>query len=180
VAVSGAVRSHDKSFAARSNLPPIAAELLAEGDRDSVHQMRSARLTTSVNAFWRPRREVDRWCSAGSNRSRVASTAATRMAVGKCHAGLAGVHVVVGWTSRPVARCARRATTSFHVHVRGGARPGLEDIDGELVVVQALGNLVGGQGDGTGDVGITKDRSELTRAAADLIWARAWMIGNPR
>ena len=40
------------------------------------------------------------------------------------------------------------------VHVRGGARAGLEDVDRELVVVLALGDRLAGGGDPLGDVAV--------------------------
>ncbi|MEI2697801.1 MAG: hypothetical protein V9E94_05480 [Microthrixaceae bacterium] len=65
--------------------------------------------------------------------------------------GLAGVHVVVG-----VHRCAgahrgEGGQDLVDVHVRRGARTGLEHVDGELVVVEAGEHLVGRRDDGFPD-----------------------------
>jgi hypothetical protein len=55
------------------------------------------------------------------------------------------------------------------VHVRGGARAGLEHVDRELVVELAGGDAVGGGGDPLGELGSSRPSSALTRAAAPLI-----------
>jgi hypothetical protein len=46
------------------------------------------------------------------------------------------------------------------VHVRGGARAGLEDVDGELVVKLTGGHLIGGGGDPGGQVRV--DQAEVS------------------
>ena len=56
------------------------------------------------------------------------------------------------------------------VHVRGGARAGLEHVDRELVVVLARGDLVAGGGDAAGQLLRRAARARLfTRAAAALM-----------
>ena len=63
---------------------------------------------------------------------------------------LAHVHVVVG-----VGAVAGEVGDDLvGVHVRRGARAGLEDVDRELVVVLAVGDLVGRGGDALGDVAV--------------------------
>ena len=64
--------------------------------------------------------------------------------------GLAHVDVVVG--VGPVA--GEVGDHLVGVHVRGGARAGLEDVDRELVVVLAGGDRVSGFGDPLGEVGV--------------------------
>ena len=63
---------------------------------------------------------------------------------------LAHVHVVVrmGVVAREVG------DHLVGVRVRRGAGPGLEDIDRELVVVLAGGDLVGGRGDALAEIGV--------------------------
>ncbi len=55
------------------------------------------------------------------------------------------------------------------VHVRGGARAGLEDVDRELVVELAGGDPVGRGGDALGESASSRPSSAFTRAAAALI-----------
>ena len=64
--------------------------------------------------------------------------------------GLAHVDVVVG-----VGAVAGEVGDDLvGVHVRRGARAGLEDVDRELVVELAGGDAVGGGGDPLGEVGV--------------------------
>ena len=63
----------------------------------------------------------------------------------------------LGWTPSP----ARLRDDLVGVHVRRGARAGLEDVDRELVVVRARGDLVGGGGDALGEVGV--EQAEIAR-----------------
>ena len=64
--------------------------------------------------------------------------------------GLAHVDVVVGMG----AVAGEVGDHLVRVHVRRGARAGLEDVDRELVVVLAGGDRVAGGGDPLGDVGV--------------------------
>ncbi len=66
-----------------------------------------------------------------------------------------------------VAREARHHLV--RVHVRRGARAGLEDVDRELVVRLAGCDPVAGGGDPLGLVGVEQPSSAFTRAAAALI-----------
>ena len=59
----------------------------------------------------------------------------------------------LGWTAPAQALGGQGGQDLVHVHVGGGARPGLEDVDGELGVPPARGHLDGGLGDGVGDLG---------------------------
>ena len=127
------------------HLRRVAAELLAEGDRHRVHQVGAAGLD-HVGELLRLRLERRlRAPPIAGSRSWV--DLAERREVdggGEDVVGrLAHVDVVVGVA--PVA--GEVGDHLVGVHVRGGARAGLEDVDRELVVVLAGGDRVAGRGD---------------------------------
>jgi hypothetical protein len=66
--------------------------------------------------------------------------------------GLRGVDVVVGVHVAPEQTRGERREHLVHVHVRGGAGAGLEDVHGEVLVVLPGRHLVGGGHDGLGQV----------------------------
>jgi hypothetical protein len=133
-----------------AHLRRVAGELLAERDRDGVHQVRAPGLDDVVELV-------------GLRSSDAASARAP--AAGRCelvergevHGGredvvrrLAHVDVVV----RVHALAGERRDHLVRVHVRARARAGLEDVDRELVVELAGGDPVAGGGDALGDVGV--------------------------
>ncbi len=88
--------------------------------------------------------------SAGIRWRTAASVAAMWVAVGKVSLELCDMFTSsLGCTVTPFGRGDGRDHL-VGVHVRAGARTGLEDVDGELVVVQAVGDLTGGRDDRVG------------------------------
>ena len=64
------------------------------------------------------------------------------------------VDVVVGVHAATEALGGQSGDDLVGVHVARRARPGLEDVDGEVLVPVAAGDLVGGGDDGVGDVAV--------------------------
>ena len=142
---------------ALADLRRVAAELLAERDRHRVHPVRAARLDDVVElGRLRLQRRRRASASAGS-RSFVSSSSAARWtADGKTSFDDWPMFTSsFAWTSSP----ARRRDHLVRVHVRRGARAGLEDVDRELVVELARGDPVAGGGDPLGLVGV--EQAEL-------------------
>ena len=136
---------------AEPDLRRVAAELLAEGDRDRVHQVGAAGLD-DVGELLRLR--LERRLERAHRRQQVVGDLVERRQVDgggeDVVGGLAHVDVVVG--VGPVA--GEVGDHLVGVHVRGGAGAGLEDVDRELVVVLAVGDRVAGLGDPLGEVGV--------------------------
>ena len=136
---------------AEPDLRGVARELLAERDRDGVHQVRAAGLDDVLERVGLGR---ERGLELLERRQQPVRRDVER---GEVHGaredvvgGLAHVHVVVG-----VGALAREVADDLvGVHVRRGAGAGLEDVDRELVVVRALGDLVAGGGDAVREVGV--------------------------
>ena len=139
-----------------AHLRGVAAELLAEGDGDGVHQVRAARLDDVVE---RLRLRLERGGERLERRQQVVLELTERREVdGRGEdvvRALAHVDVVV----RVHVLAGERGDHLVRVHVRAGAGARLEDVDRELVVVLALGNRVAGGGDALGLVGV--EQSEL-------------------
>ena len=134
---------------AEPHLRGVAAELLAEGDRDRVHQMRAARLDDIGEALGLG---AQRLLQPLHRRQQVVGDLAQGGEVdrrGEDVIGrLAHVDVVVG-----MGRVAGELGDHLvGVHVRGGAGAGLEDVDRELVVVFAGGDRVARFGDLRGEI----------------------------
>jgi len=129
---------------AESDLGRVAAELLAEGDRDRVHQVGPARLDDVG--------EQGRLLLKGSlershRRQQVVADLVQRRQVhgrGEDVVGrLAHVDVVVGMG----AVAGEVGEHLVGIHVGGGAGAGLEYVDGELVVMRAFADRLAGGGD---------------------------------
>ena len=148
---------------ARDPLPDlgrIAAELLPERDRDGVHEMRPAGLHDVVELDRLPLERGREQLERGEELVRRAPEG------GEVHRrredvvrGLAHVDVVV--RVDPVAR--ERCDHLVRVHVRARARPGLEDVDRELVVELSRCNPVGRRRDALGDVGLEQAQVAVRR-----------------
>ena len=134
-----------------AHLRRIAAELLAERDGHGVHPVRAARLDHVVELgglrLERPRQRLHR-------RQQVVHRP---VECREMHSGredvvrrLAHVDVIV----RVDALAGERRDHLVRVHVRAGARAGLEDVDRELVVELARCNAVGRRGDAARHVGV--------------------------
>ena len=148
------------------HLRRVAAELLAEGDRDRVHQVGAAGLD-HVGELLGLR--FQRLLQATHRRQQVVGHLAQRRQVDgggeDVVGGLAHVDVIVG--VGPVA--GEVGDHLVGVHVRGGAGAGLEDVDRELVVVLARGDGVAGRGDPLRERrASSRPSSPLARAAAAL------------
>ncbi len=136
---------------AQADLRRVAAELLAERDRDGVHQMCAAGLDDVAELVGLAPQSGGKLVEG---RQQVARDLLERGQVDRRREdvvrGLAEVDVIVrvGLVTGEVGHHLVR------VHVRGGARAGLEDVDGELVVVLAGGDRVAGRGDALRDVGV--------------------------
>ena len=166
---------------ALAHLRRIAAELLAERDGDGVHPVRAARLD-DVGELLRLR--LQRRREAVERRQQVVDDLVER---GEVHGGgedvvraLAHVDVVV---RVHVLACERRDHL-VGVHVRRGARAGLEDVDRKLVVELAVRDAVAGGGDALRLVGV--EQAELAVHAggggldpAEPARDRASGIGSP-
>ena len=137
--------------AAEPDLGRVAAELLPECDRNRVHQVGAAglddvrelvglglqRLFQPLQRGQQPRALLTQRGEVHGRREHVVG-------------GLAHVHVVVG-----VHAALREVGDHLvGVHVRRRSRSGLEDVDGELVVVLAGSDLVPGSGDALGQLGV--------------------------
>ena len=136
---------------AEPHLRRVAAELLAEGDRDRVHQVGAA----GLDDVGELRRLLSRApSSAAHRRQQVVGDLVERRQVDgggeDVVGGLAHVDVVVGMG--PLA--GEVGDHLVGVHVRGGAGAGLEDVDRELVVVLAVGDRLAGGADPLGDVAV--------------------------
>ena len=92
----------------------------------------------------------------------ISPAAARCTADGKTSFEPGRVHVVV--RVRVLAR--ERRDDLVCVHVRRGARPGLEDVDRELVVELARGDPISGRGDPLGKLGVEKPEVRVHTAAA--------------
>ena len=153
--LGGAVGGHKQSLASQVDLSPVAAELLAEGDRHCIHQVRAPRfddageraLTTLQSSGEVPQRR-DQQIPGGEHCSDPDGGGKGVVA------GLSGVDVVVGVDCQTCCEVSDPGHDLVQVHVGRRAGAGLEDVDGELVVVLSARNLARGFGDGLRDVGI--------------------------
>ena len=137
-------------FDAGLDLTGVAAELLAQRHRHGVHQVRAAGLDDGAPL---PGLGRERLVQHLQRRNQVAHSGFGGRDVGGGREGVVGrlrhVHVVVGVHGHAVGR--RDAGDHLvGVHVRAGARTGLEHVDRELVVVLAVGDLGGGGDDRVG------------------------------
>ena len=124
-----------------------AARLLPQGDRHGVHEVGAARGhnvgPVGFAAAQRGGEVLERGHDVGGQRLGGGEVDRGREdVVGR----LRRVDVVVGVHVRPAA-VREGGDHLVGVHVGAGARAGLEDVDGEVVVVLARGDLVGGRGD---------------------------------
>ena len=152
----GAPERVPDAVAAQRDLRAVAAELLAERDGHGVHHVRAPRLD-----------EVGELVGLGAERAGEPLERRQQVLLDAVDRGqvdgrredvvrrLAHVHVVV----RVGVVAGQLGDHLVRVHVRRGARAGLEDVDRELVVVLALGHLVTGAGDALGDLGV--EQAEL-------------------
>ena len=129
------------------HLRRIAAELLAERDRNCIHQVRPPRLDDVVEL---DRFRLERFRQLLECRQEVAGDLVERR---EMYSGredvvrrLTHVHVVV----RVHVLAGKCGDYLVGVHVRGGSRAGLEDIDRKLVVQFADRNAIGSFGDSLG------------------------------
>ena len=83
-------------------------------------------------------------------------------------AGLGGVDMVVRVDIATGCQVCDSRHDLVHVHVGGRAGAGLEDVDGELVVVQATSDLVCGQRNGLGEVGIQQGQFRVDPCGCGL------------
>ena len=131
----------------------VPSELLAEGDRGRVHQVRTSRLHQAGELgglrLEGGGQHVDRGQQLLADRDGGGDVDRGREGV---VGGLGGVDVVVGMYVAPSASD-QRSDHLVGVHVGGGAGPGLEDVDRERVVVTALGDRARGRDDRLGLVG---------------------------
>lgn len=148
LAQPGQTRAHPLD--AGLDLAGISAELLAECHRNGVHQMRSARLHHRV-----PIKSLGGQCVVQllQRWDEMSDRGLGGRDVGGRREGVVGrlrhVHVVVGMQRDPaLGRDGRNHLVG--VHVGAGARAGLEDVDGKLVVVLTVGDLGGRGDDGVG------------------------------
>ena len=172
----GGAAERDLADAAERRLDPlhgephlrrVAAELLAEGHGHRVHQVRAARLDDVLELG---RLRFQRALQRAHRGQQVMGDLVERRQVHRAGEDVVGrlahVHVVV--RVRAVAREVRDHLVG--VHVRRGARAGLEDVDRELVVVLALGDRGAGGGDPLVDSSPSSlPSAPLASAAADLI-----------
>ncbi|MEJ7718115.1 MAG: hypothetical protein WKF31_09200 [Thermoleophilaceae bacterium] len=142
--------------AAEPDLAGVARELLSERDGHGVHEVGAARFDHVGQLLGLGRETPRELLERGLEP--VARVGERRQVHGRGEdvvGGLPHVDVVVG-----VHVLAGEAGDDLvGVHVRRGARAGLEDVDRELVVVAAVRHLVGGGGDALGLVGV--ELSEL-------------------
>ena len=132
-----------------------AAGLLAEGDRHGVHEVGAARLDDVLPVL---RLAVEHRAEVVQRGHRVADD---RLGGGEVDrrredvvGALRGVDVVVRVHLVAGRAGGQRRDDLVGVHVRAGARAGLEHVDRELVVVRAGRDLVRGGGHGVGEVGV--------------------------
>ena len=141
---------------AQPDLSGVAAELLAEGDGNGVHQVRAAGLDDVGELLGLA---LQRGCEPIHRRQQVVGHLAERRQVdggGKdVVRRLSHVHVIVRMDV--VAREVRDHLVG--VRVRRGAGAGLEDVDRELVVVLARRHRVAGGRDPLADRGV--EQAEL-------------------
>ncbi len=173
-------------------LPRQSADLLTERKRRGVGQVRAADLQNVLPLRPPFRPSTLPQCSrAGISRSRIAAGHGHVDGRGKHVVGaLAQVDVVVrmdrllaaeavaaGQFDRPIG------DHLVGVHVARGARAGLKDVDGKLVVELAVGHFAAGGQQGL-DLAfverplagaVSRPRSRLTLAAAHFTSPRAWI-----
>jgi hypothetical protein len=129
----------------------VTAELLAERDRDCVHPVRPTGLDHVVELL---RLRLERRGEPVERRQQVVRQLVERSEVHRARKDvvrrLAHVHVVVGVH----ALAGKAGDHLVGVHVRGGARARLEDVDRKLVVELPRGDPVAGGGDALGLVGV--------------------------
>ena len=136
---------------AEADLRRVAAELLAEGHGHRVHEVRAPRLDDVLEALGLARERALELLERGQQL--VGRTIERREVHGAGEhvvGGLAHVDVVVGVH----AVAGQRGEDLVGVHVRRGARAGLEDVDRELRVVVAGGHLVARARDRVGELGV--------------------------
>ncbi len=137
------------------HLRGVAAELLAERHGRGVHQVRAARLhdRRELTRLLPQRRDqtVERGQQVDHRHAHGREVDGRREHVVR---RLRRVHVVVRMHRAGLAQSLgrERGEHLVHVHVRRRARPGLEDVDRELVVVAAAAHFGGGVVDGLGHV----------------------------
>ena len=160
---------------AEPHLRRVAAELLPERDRHSVHQVGAPRLDHVGEQL--------RLCLEGRlqrahRRQQVAADLVQRRQVNgggeDVVRGLTHVHLVVGVC--PVAGEVGQHLVG--VHVRGGAGAGLEDVDRELVVVFAGGDRFARLGDPRGHGGVERPELRVRRRRGRLQPAEPADHGN--
>ena len=149
--LGGAAQSVAHPVTPERDLRCVAAELLAERDRDRIHHVRAARLhhvgPLAGLAFEGSGQALERRKQlAGDGIHGGQVHRAREHVVGR----LAHVHVVVG--VRLVA--GEVGDHLVRVRVRGRARAGLEHVDRELVIVAALGHLVARAPDSLRQLGV--------------------------
>ena len=147
--------------AAEPDLRRVAAELLAQRDRHGVHQVGATGLDDVRELV---RLGLQRRLQPLERRQQLRAHLAQRRQVHRRRehvvGGLAHVDVVV----RVHAALGEVGDHLVRVHVRRGARAGLEDVDRELVVVLARRDLVAGGRDALGDVGVEQARARRSPA----------------
>src|SRR5690625_4663436 len=131
-----------------AHLSGEAGELLAEGDRGGVHEVGTAALDhggelarLAVEGAFQVPQSRDQVVGHGGRGGDV--DGGGEDVVGR----LRSVDVVIGVHVQAAALLGERGDDLVGVHVAGGARAGLEDVDGELVVPLATGDLQRGLAD---------------------------------
>ena len=150
---------------AELHLRRVAAELLPERHRHGIHQVGAAGLDDVGELR---RLGLERGPQPVHRGQKVVRDLVERREMdGRREdvvGGLTHVHVVVG-----VGAFAGDVREHLvRVHVRGGARPGLEDVDGELVVVLAVADGFAGRADALGEIGVKHTELTVGAAAAPL------------
>ena len=153
-----------------AHLGRVAAELLAQRHGHGVHQVRAAGLDDVVElaclGLERPGEALERGDQVVRQLVERGEVDGAREDVVR---GLAHVDVVVGMD----VLAGERGEHLVRVHVRGGARAGLEDVDRELVVELARGDLLGRGGDPLGLVGVEQPELGVHAGGSALDAARA-------
>ena len=169
-----AAESRANALRSESDLGGVSGELLSERDRDRVHQVRPAGLDEVGEliglALQGGAQLVQRGEEVGVDLAQRRQVNGGRKDVVR---GLPHVDVVVRVGS--VAR--ERGDHLVRVHVRRGPGASLEDVDRELVVVFAGGDLVAGLRDPLGEIGIELSELGVRSRAAALIRPSQWITG---
>ena len=161
---------------AKRDLGGVAGELLAERDRHGVHQVRAAGLDDVLKAFRLARERALELLERGQQL--VLGDVQRGQVDGRGEhvvGGLAHVDVVVGVH----LLAGERGDHLVGVHVRRGARAGLEHVDRELRVVLARGDLARGACSIVAALVLqSSPSSPLTAAAAPFTRASQCMTGT--